>query len=65
MRRGDKSLALVTALVRAIGDDAAASIAKEAFATARTVREVCRERKLLAEDELTPRPRSLAHDRSR
>ena len=48
----DKSFAMVTALVPAIGYDAAASIAKEAFATGRTVREVCRERKLLSEEEL-------------
>jgi fumarate hydratase class II len=43
----DRSLMLVTALNSHIGYDAAASVAKEAMATGRTLREVVLERKLL------------------
>jgi fumarate hydratase, class II len=43
----DRSLMLVTALNPHIGYDAAASVAKEAFASGRTLREVVLERKLL------------------
>ena len=43
---------MVTALVPAIGYDAAAEIAKEAWRTGRRVREICRERALLPDDEL-------------
>ena len=43
----DRSLMLVTALNPYIGYDAAASVAKEAFATGKTLREVVLERKLL------------------
>ena len=49
----EKSLAMVTALAPEIGYDAAAGIAKEAFETGKTVREVAREKKLLSEEELT------------
>ncbi len=49
----EKSLAMVTALAPEIGYDAAAGIAKEAFKTGKTVREVAREKKLLSEEELT------------
>jgi fumarate hydratase class II len=48
----EKSLAMVTALVPKIGYDAAAVIAKESVKTGKTVRELCRERKVLPEDEL-------------
>jgi fumarate hydratase class II len=48
----EKSLAMVTSLVPKIGYDAAAEIAKESVKTGRTVRELCRERKVLPEDEL-------------
>jgi len=48
----ERSLAMVTALVPKIGYDAAAEIAKESVKTGRTVREICRERKVLPEDEL-------------
>ncbi len=48
----ERGLALATALVPAIGYDAAAAIAKEAAATGRTVREVARERTELPEREL-------------
>ena len=48
----EKSLAMCTALVPRIGYDAAARIAKTAFAEGRTVREVARALKVLPEDEL-------------
>jgi len=46
------SLAMVTSLAPAIGCDAAAKLAQEAFATGKTIRELAREKKLLAEEEL-------------
>ena len=49
----ERGLMLCTALVPRIGYDAAAAIAKEAFATGRTVREVAREKTELSEDELS------------
>ncbi|MGH7834910.1 MAG: class II fumarate hydratase [Candidatus Binatia bacterium] len=48
----EKSLAMVTALAPVIGYDAAAAIAKEAFATGKTVRQVCLEKKVLPKDKL-------------
>ena len=48
----EESLAMVTALAPAIGYDQAAEIAKEAFATGRTVRELCTEKQVLPSDEL-------------
>ena len=48
----EKSLALVTALVPRIGYDRAAEIAKEAYRSGRTIREVCLEKKVLPEAEL-------------
>ena len=48
----EKSLALVTALVPAIGYDRAAAIAKEAFASGRTIRSVAAEQNILSPDEL-------------
>ena len=48
----EKSLAMVTALAPVIGYDAAARIAKEAFATGKTVREVARAHKVLPEKKL-------------
>ena len=47
-----KSLALCTALSPVIGYDEAASIAKEAYKTGKSVREVAGERNLLAPEEL-------------
>ncbi len=46
------SLAMVTVLVPVIGYDAAAAIAKESFATGKTVRELCLEKKVLPKAEL-------------
>jgi fumarate hydratase class II len=48
----EKSLAMVTSLVPRIGYDAAAEIAKESVRSGRTVREICRERRLLPEAQL-------------
>ena len=57
----ERSLALCTSLVPRIGYDSAASIAKEAFASDRTVRDVARERGVLPDDELEAAldPRSM------
>jgi fumarate hydratase class II len=43
---------MVTALAPVIGYDAAAKIAKESFATGKTVRQVCLEQKVLPEKKL-------------
>ena len=48
----ERSLAMVTSLVPKIGYDAAAEIAKESVKTGKTVRELCREKQILPEDEL-------------
>jgi fumarate hydratase class II len=48
----EKSLPMVTALAPVIGYDAAAKIAKESFATGKTVRQVCLEQKVLPEKKL-------------
>ncbi|MEM1201903.1 MAG: class II fumarate hydratase [Acidobacteriota bacterium] len=48
----EKSLAMCTSLAPLIGYDQAASIAKEAFATGRTVREIAEERRVLPADQL-------------
>ena len=48
----EQSLAMCTALAPEIGYDAAAKIAKEAYATGKTVREIARARKVLPEDRL-------------
>ncbi|MEM8998102.1 MAG: lyase family protein, partial [Acidobacteriota bacterium] len=48
----ENSLAMCTSLAPLIGYDAAASIAKEAFKTGRTVREIAAERQVLPADEL-------------
>jgi fumarate hydratase, class II len=48
----ESGLMLVTALAPAIGYDAAAALAKDAFATGRTIRELARERTNLSETDL-------------
>jgi fumarate hydratase class II len=48
----EQSLAMCTALAPVIGYDAAAQIAKEAYKTGKTVREIARARKVLPEDRL-------------
>ncbi|HET9857025.1 MAG TPA: class II fumarate hydratase, partial [Chthoniobacterales bacterium] len=46
------SMAMVTSLAPKIGYDRAAEIAKESVRTGKTVRELCREKKILPEKEL-------------
>jgi fumarate hydratase, class II len=48
----ERSLALVTALNPVIGYEQAAALAKEAFKSGKTIRELCREKKILSEGEL-------------
>jgi fumarate hydratase class II len=48
----EKSLAMVTSLVPRVGYDKAAEIAKEAYQTGRTVREVAQDSQLLEDQEL-------------
>ena len=48
----EKSLAMVTALAPVIGYDAAAKIAKESYATGKTVREIALAHKVLPPDQL-------------
>ncbi|HET8580401.1 MAG TPA: aspartate ammonia-lyase, partial [Nitrospiraceae bacterium] len=48
----EQSLAMCTALAPEIGYDAAAKIAKEAYRTGKTVREVARSQHVLPEDRL-------------
>lgn len=48
----EKSLAMVTSLAPRIGYDRAAELAKEAYETGSTVRDVARDKKVLAEEEL-------------
>jgi fumarate hydratase class II len=46
------SLAMVTSLAPVLGYDRAAEIAKEAFKTGKTVRQICEEQQVLPADEL-------------
>jgi fumarate hydratase class II len=48
----DQSLMMVTSLAPKIGYEQAAAFAKEAFNSGKTIRELCRERKVLPEAEL-------------
>lgn len=48
----EKSLAMCTSLAPEIGYDAAAAIAKEAYSTGKTVREICIQKKILPLDKL-------------
>jgi fumarate hydratase class II len=48
----ERSLAMVTALVPEIGYEEAARIAQESHRTGRMVREICREMKLISEEDL-------------
>ena len=47
-----RSLGLATGLSPQIGYDRAAALAKEAFETGKTVRQLCREKSILPEDQL-------------
>jgi fumarate hydratase class II len=49
----EKSLSMVTSLNPHIGYEKAAALAKEAFKTGKTIRELCQEKKVLADDVLT------------
>ncbi len=48
----EQSLMMVTSLAPKIGYEKAASFAKEAFQSGKTIRELCRERKILSDAEL-------------
>jgi fumarate hydratase class II len=48
----EQSLMMVTSLAPKIGYEQAAALAKEAFKTGKTIRELCREKKILPEAEL-------------
>jgi fumarate hydratase class II len=48
----EQSLAMVTSLAPKIGYDAAAAIAREAHETGKTIRHVCREKRILSKNEL-------------
>ena len=48
----EKSLSMVTSLNPHIGYERAAALAKEAFKTGKTIRELCREQKMLPDDVL-------------
>lgn len=48
----EKSLAMCTSLAPAIGYDAAAGIAKEAYKTGKTIRQIAYEKKILPKDEI-------------
>ena len=48
----ENSLSLVTALTPYIGYEHAAALAKEAFKTGKTIRQICLEKQILPEDQL-------------
>ncbi len=48
----EKSLSMVTGLTPYIGYQRAAALAKEAFHTGKTIRELCREQQVLPEEQL-------------
>ena len=48
----EKSLSMVTSLNPYIGYEKAAALAKEAFKTGKTIRELCRDQKILPDDQL-------------
>ncbi len=49
----EKSLSMVTSLNPYIGYDKASKLAKEAFASGQSIRELCREQEILSEDQLS------------
>jgi fumarate hydratase class II len=61
----EQSLMMVTSLAPKIGYEKAAALAKEAFDTGKTIRELCRERKILPETELNDAldPRKMTEPR--
>ena len=58
----EKSMAMATGLNPYLGYEKAAALAKEALASGKTVRELCREKQILPEDAADEGPRSLADD---
>jgi fumarate hydratase class II len=48
----EQSLSMVTSLNPLIGYEKAAALAKEAFKTGKTIRQLCREQKVLPDDVL-------------
>ncbi len=48
----ERSLALATGLTPFLGYDRAAELAKEAFDSAKTIRELCREKNILSDEQL-------------
>jgi fumarate hydratase class II len=48
----EKSLSMVTSLNPLVGYEKAAALAKEAFKTGKTIRELCREKQIVAESDL-------------
>jgi fumarate hydratase class II len=61
----EQSLMMVTSLAPKIGYEKAAALAKDAFDTGKTIRELCRERKILPEAELNDAldPRKMTEPR--
>lgn len=59
----EKSLSLVTSLNPLIGYEQAAALAKDAYKSGKTIRELCREKQILPEDELDRAldPRGMTH----
>ena len=60
----EKSLSMVTSLNPHIGYEQAAALAKEAFKTGKTIRQLCQEQKILPDDVLRRGARSVADDRA-
>ncbi len=60
----EKSLSMVTSLNPHIGYEKAAALAKEAFKTGKTIRELCREQNILPEADAEQGARSVEHDRT-
>ena len=60
----EKSLSMVTSLNPHIGYEKAAALAKEAFKTGKTIRELCREQGILPRRHAPRSARSVEHDRA-
>ena len=56
---------MVTSLAPKIGYEQAAALAKEAFKSGKTIRELCREKKILAGRRAGRRARPLENDRTK
>ena len=63
-RAVEKSLSMVTSLNPHIGYDEAAKLAKEAFRTGKTIRELCRRKADPAGRHIQKGARSVEHDRA-